>query len=346
MGINMKISLKKLFSLFIVLNLVGVAQVPAYLPTNGLVGWWPFGGDANDYSGNNHNGVVNGATLTTDRFGSVNCAYSFNGSSNFISTNYAGILGNKSRAVSFWAKTTNSVSAMAAVSWGDNQFYPNTGKKFGCEFNYAYGGLTIDGADCAITYSAPSNFANNQWHHYVFQMDSAALLNQVKIYMDGVLATVIKENFRDTSTMSTVNGFNVHFGKMVYSLPYYFRGQLDDIAIWNRVLTPSEITSMFTGGSSCNYTGVLDKEIGEDAFRVYPNPSSDKLYITTTTKIFLKKQSQISIYSSDGKLVKKEQLDYSNQDENEIDIENLSEGFYIISVTNGEYQQNIKFIKN
>ena len=43
---------------------VGFAQVPSYVPSNGLVGWWPFNGNANDESGNGNNGVVNGATLT------------------------------------------------------------------------------------------------------------------------------------------------------------------------------------------------------------------------------------------------------------------------------------------
>ena len=42
-------------------------NVPSYVPTNGLVGWWPFNGNANDESGNGNNGTVNGATLTTDR---------------------------------------------------------------------------------------------------------------------------------------------------------------------------------------------------------------------------------------------------------------------------------------
>ena len=55
------------------------SQVPNYVPTNGLVGWWPFTGNANDLSGNNNNGVVNGATLTLDRLGNANSAYSFNG---------------------------------------------------------------------------------------------------------------------------------------------------------------------------------------------------------------------------------------------------------------------------
>jgi ribulose kinase len=43
------------------------AQVPSNVPTNGLVGYWPFNGNSNDVSGNNLNGTVTGASLTTDR---------------------------------------------------------------------------------------------------------------------------------------------------------------------------------------------------------------------------------------------------------------------------------------
>jgi hypothetical protein len=55
------------------------SQLPNYVPSNGLIGWWPFTGNANDLSGNGNNGVINGATLTLDRLGNANCAYSFNG---------------------------------------------------------------------------------------------------------------------------------------------------------------------------------------------------------------------------------------------------------------------------
>jgi hypothetical protein len=48
------------------------------------VAFFPFNGNANDSTGNNHNGIVSGATLTTDRFGKANSAYSFNGSSDYI----------------------------------------------------------------------------------------------------------------------------------------------------------------------------------------------------------------------------------------------------------------------
>jgi hypothetical protein len=63
-----------------------LAQVPSYVPTNGLVGWWPFTGNAIDSSGNGNNGTVNGETLTTDRFGNANKAYSFDGN-DFIEVN-------------------------------------------------------------------------------------------------------------------------------------------------------------------------------------------------------------------------------------------------------------------
>ena len=53
-------------------------------PLNGLVAWYPFNGDAIDASGNGNNGIVHGATLTTDRFGNTNAAYYFNGTTDYI----------------------------------------------------------------------------------------------------------------------------------------------------------------------------------------------------------------------------------------------------------------------
>lgn len=49
------------------------------IPTDGLVAYYPFNGNANDESGNGNNGTVNGATLTTDRHGNPNSSYNFRG---------------------------------------------------------------------------------------------------------------------------------------------------------------------------------------------------------------------------------------------------------------------------
>jgi len=69
-----------LIVLLVVVN-TGISQIP----TSGLVGCYPFSGNANDYSGNNNNGNVSNAFLTTDRFSRINNAYSFNGSNSYIS---------------------------------------------------------------------------------------------------------------------------------------------------------------------------------------------------------------------------------------------------------------------
>ena len=52
--------------------------------TFGLVGAWEFTENALDSSGNGNHGVVHGATLTTDRFGNPNSAYSFDGVDDYI----------------------------------------------------------------------------------------------------------------------------------------------------------------------------------------------------------------------------------------------------------------------
>ena len=54
-------------------------SVPSYVPTNGLIGWWGFNGNALDGSGNGNHGTVNGATLTADRFRYSNIASNFDG---------------------------------------------------------------------------------------------------------------------------------------------------------------------------------------------------------------------------------------------------------------------------
>ena len=76
-----------LLSLVLLLSFTSLAQPPAYVPTDSLVGWWGFNGNANDESVNTNNGTVNGATLTTDRFGNANSAFDFSGSSNYIIIN-------------------------------------------------------------------------------------------------------------------------------------------------------------------------------------------------------------------------------------------------------------------
>ena len=103
--------------------------IPSYVPTNGLVGWWPFNGNANDESGNGNNGTVNGATLTADRNGKANSAYSFDGVNDFIEVAQNQTLNNVSSfSISIWYKIDNWYSS------GNNLWFPTIEKPLSYSF--------------------------------------------------------------------------------------------------------------------------------------------------------------------------------------------------------------------
>lgn len=82
------------------LTLTSIASDPT------LEAHYPFNGNANDESGNAHHGTVNGALLTTDRFGAAASAYQFNGVTDFIDCGNAASLniGTGSLTLSAWVK--------------------------------------------------------------------------------------------------------------------------------------------------------------------------------------------------------------------------------------------------
>jgi hypothetical protein len=82
-----------LLAFLIEYNLLFIFGAPTFQPTalilpsslrTGLVAYYPFDGNANDQSGNGNNGVAYGASLTTDRFGNTNSAYTFDGINDYI----------------------------------------------------------------------------------------------------------------------------------------------------------------------------------------------------------------------------------------------------------------------
>ncbi len=250
------------FILVVAIQLSPCAQLPSYLPTDGLLGWWPFNGNANDESGNDNHGTVNGATLTSDRFNNTNQAFNFDGLNDVITTSFPGILGGNSRSVSFWAKqnqTNTSAGSQIVLGWGGKNCGPSgiaTG--FYCAFNVGSSGISIDANESSTTYNTLDPVSDNNWHHYVFVKDQQNLpTSQVKIYQDGILLTEITGSYISNGTINTLAQTNLTFGSRGFSCvpDRFYEGASDDIGIWNRVLTPEEITNIFTFSSSNNNPG-------------------------------------------------------------------------------------------
>ena len=130
--------MKKSLAIILVLLTISIVahtqSVPSYVPANGLVGWWPFNGNANDESGNGNNGTPNGTISQPDRFGTPNSAYEFNGTSSKIDLSNNNIpIGNSSRSISLWFKmdvpATNIYASL--VRLGNN----STGQRSGLAYD-------------------------------------------------------------------------------------------------------------------------------------------------------------------------------------------------------------------
>jgi hypothetical protein len=224
------------------------AQVPSYVPTNGLVGWWPFNGNANDESGIGNNGTVNGATLTTDRFGNANQAYDFDGVDDFIQTPNNSLAG--SFTISGWYKmSTYNINSLGANDFiffcnhsgiNDNNRNVLVGyRNFGLEYGHSTY-IQNNSSNMTGYYGLNDIPIANVWHHIVFIFDNGV---SVKMYLDNNL---VYSNISVISN-SSLPSLPFFFGVGIATQFNFFQGQLDDFAVWNRVLSQSEILNLYIG---------------------------------------------------------------------------------------------------
>lgn len=252
-------------------------QIPNYVPSNGLVGYWGFNGNANDASGNNNHGVASNAYLTTDRFGQTNSAYQFNGSNARIDVSNAFFnVGWNSYTISAWTYSTNYNNPN---NYNDSQIIINTNLHNGIAIT-GYGNNNPFNSiwDNRYVFLANSNpifrawdmvlsngYSNTfraiyTWKHIVLVKSN----NTFRLYVDGVL---------DKTVVSSLSA-NSYFCRMVFGnispeIPANsesfegFLGKLDDFGIWNRALSQSEITALY---NSTICTSLLSLSSPEDDY--------------------------------------------------------------------------------
>ena len=247
---------KILFTGILFMSLTINAQVPSYVPTNGLVGYWPFNGNANDESGNGNNGVVNGATLATDRMGNIDSAYNFDGIFDYISINNSpslNIIGTQI-TLSFWLYSNSDANDANYKGISKGGYDVGSGYEFlyRNSFNNDNGVISITGGTgiqaCNLAYNMNDVFG--QWTHLAVTLNNGT----AKFYVNGVYQ--FSNNVNQISEFVS-NSSNLFFGKRNPSNSYagFLQGKMDDIGIWNRALTAQEITAMYNGvaySDTCN----------------------------------------------------------------------------------------------
>ena len=218
------------------------------VPTNGLVAYYPFNGNANDESGNGNNGTVHNATLTTDRFGNPNSAYSFDGAFSTYMNAPSAQFPQTSRTISIWFYA-NNLDRSAIFGYG----------AYGGTNSIWYQGInTAPWPGAFVVVSEMNHLPYNytvapikSWHHWITTVN----VSNIKIYIDGVF--VAQDSFAVTTRFSN----DVAFGTLTNgNAPYpdpagnsdwrNFNGTLDDIRVYNRALSDSEITALYQEGTS------------------------------------------------------------------------------------------------
>jgi hypothetical protein len=232
--------------------------------------------------------AANGATLTTDRFGEANKAYYFDGTS-FIDCGSSDQMAmTNNLTLSCWGKTSLQSPNLCIAGRWSNAFNP---PPFGTpEYCISFNNTNVSSCIVISTppneyVSAPITYYDNQWHQFTMTYDGS--IN--KIFIDGNLAS--QGNFSG-NIQSFVNKFVVGtYGLAGFpDLPNSWIGEIDDVGLWNRALTPTEITSLYQAEVSCQSlvinSGTLSSfnpPVYQSTVTIYPNPANDQITIDCGT---------------------------------------------------------------
>ena len=223
----------------------------------GLVAHYPFNGNANDVSENGNDGTTYGEIqLIHDRFGNGNCAYEFDGVDDYINcgNDQSLWIGNDDFTISVWIKTvvtgefTDSFVILKRGSnnaqWFDIRSYGATASFTGGIHNYR------------IDPNSQLDLVDGIWHNSVFVREATSGY----LYIDGILCA---NDSNPNLTNYTGDIYDLVIGQWYTSnvSTDFYNGLIDDIRIYNRALTESEIHELYFHS---NFTALeTDVSIGE-----------------------------------------------------------------------------------
>ena len=224
---------------------------PVALSIPDIVLFYPFNGDATDMSGNHNNGQVNGAVLTTDRFGTPNRAYYFDGVDDSIAFDTSQMpVGVSPRTISAWIKADSFPPApenfkalgsrATVIGWGKDDTFQLSEMQI-VDHRLTFHNYNLDRMSTSVV-------ELGKWYHLVIVYTE----QNITLYINGA-----KEEF-DSGPLNTMQGrgrvgaFSDPTVKSElfpngYDLSY-FHGVIDDIAVYSRALTDEQIMSLYHEG--------------------------------------------------------------------------------------------------
>lgn len=235
-------------------NIVTSLQSP--VNSQDMVAYHTFEGNANDVSGWGNNGIVNGATLTTDRFGNADEAYAFNTSTSKITISDNPILDTDNKfSISAWIKpevgganTNYFINKWNA--WPSNGDYQlglqnqNNGKY---KLTFVIANYPEYALDATIT--SANQFNYSIWTHVLATFKDGLL----QLYVNGSLEASLQTTILRCDPTEYVND-DIVIGQLANSQANYdYQGSIDDVQIFGRVLSQIEMQALYTN-TNTNFT--------------------------------------------------------------------------------------------
>ena len=312
---------------------IGIVVRDFSIPVSGiLVAYYPFNGNANDESGNNHHGTVYGATLVSDRLGNSASAYYFDGINDYIKvTNHDSLNFKNGITINFWMQVaqfyTREAHPISHGSW-ENRWKVSIGNKL-----LRWTVKTNNGVKDLDTESELVAF---QYYNVTVFYDGS----DFEIYLNGEL-----NSFSSWSGLIMPTSIDLTIGQMLpNNNSYNFKGIIDDIRIYNYGLSVSEIQHLYQIGSSILNSKenlIPEKYI---LYQNYPNPFNTK----TIIKYGLPEPAtaKIEVYSVLGKKVRVllNEKKLAGYHEVSFDAGTLASGIYFYKIQTGDHLQVKKMI--
>ena len=218
-----------------------------------LMGHWPLDGDANDVSGNGRHGTLMGDPVFID--GAMGMALSFDGVDDYVNIDgYKGITLDPNDpdsiqpafSVSNWFVTTQTGGAREMVTWG------TSAGRTRLTWRVDVGTLRTEHGSGNLRGNTPVN--DGEWHHAALTVAEGANLRPdvTKSYINGA----------EESTFAGSNnpfelgfGADVSIGRRADKDSRYWLGDIDDVRIFDHVLTQGEIRAAYPARCSSRDPG-------------------------------------------------------------------------------------------
>lgn len=225
------------------------------IPTDGLVAYYPFNGNANDESGHGNDGTVIGhVELAADRFGNANSAYRFFGEP----MNYISVPDDSSLHLSTF--TLNAWVYTDADDYGSNFLICKGRDIENGSYQLYVGGISAQNEYSGINGAWIDNYPQTGFWHMI---SGTVEGDQAKFYVDGVLKAegTLTHPFVYNGTEPLTLGMH-YFAGVPDEWTYPLLGVMDDVRIYNRVLSASELQALYTeGGEQPVYPEYQDGDV-------------------------------------------------------------------------------------